>query len=43
MQQTIFFKGPENKEFPTSSNPQIFYSQIEEQVELDPPVNFEQF
>ena len=35
--------GPENKEFPTFSDPQIFFTQIEEQVELGPLANFGQF
>ena len=35
--------GPENKEFPTFSDPQLFFTQIEEKVELGPLANFEQF
>ena len=35
--------SPENKEFPTFSDPHFLFTQIEEQVELGPLANFEQF
>ena len=35
--------GSENKEFPTFSDPQVFFIQIVEEVELGPLANFESF